>query len=304
MRSIWQWHRFVCIVIVFILALGSISPQNASAAALAPQSPDSFPTDPTADIAWSADYAGVADIQAAFNNARTQENAQLGTSLPVMTLPNQATWDSMSDNQKALWLINQEREARGVHPLHGVEANVTSVAQNYADYLMDNDLWGHYADGHDPWWRLEQNPAINACHDFLNVAENLAAFMTSGSSISLPIERSIYMWMYDDSTASIPWGHRHAILWYPYTDNGGTAGMEGFLGIGRANGPYGGYNFGEVIVMNVFDPCASWDYSTPVGDEWVYLPTVLRNFAGGGGGEPPPPQDKRLVLFETFMREY
>jgi hypothetical protein len=45
--------------------------------------------------------------------------------------------------------------------------------------------------------------------------------------------------------------------------------MEGFLGIGRANGgPYQGpfsvpWNYAEIIVMNVFDPCSTWDYGAP-----------------------------------------
>jgi hypothetical protein len=174
----------------------------------------------------------------------------------------------MSDNEKALWLINNERIDRGVQPLHGVESNVTGVAQYYANYLLDNDTWGHSEDGNSPWDRINTNADINACHDFLNVAENLAVFVTSGSNIPLPIERSIYMWMYDDSGSN--WGHRHAILWYPYNDNSGVSGMEGFLGIGRANGgPYQGpfsqpWNFAEMIVMNVFDPCSTWNYgATP-----------------------------------------
>lgn len=227
----------------------------------------SYPADPTGDIGWSTGMNGVSDIQSAFNHARTVENAQLGKSLPAMVLPNQTTWDGMSDNEKALWLINQERVVRGLLPLDNIEENVMGVAQYYADYLFDHDAWGHYEDGRSPWDRLDNNPAIGGCHDFLSVSENLAVFVTSGSSIPLPIERSIYMWMYDDAGSS--WGHRHAILWYPYNDNGGETGREGFLGIGRANGgPYRGpfsssWNFAELIVMNVFDPCASWAYPVP-----------------------------------------
>ncbi|NTU56038.1 MAG: CAP domain-containing protein, partial [Anaerolineales bacterium] len=228
----------------------------------------SYPPDPTSDIGWSAGTSGVADIQTAFNNARTVENGQLGSSMPMMTLPNQTQWNGMSDGERALWLINRERIDRGLAPLDGLETNVNGVAQYYADYLLDNNTWGHSADGRSPWDRLNDNPSIGACHDFLSIAENLAVFVTSGSSISLPIERSIYMWMYDD--ASSTWGHRHAILWYPYNDNGGQAGREGFLGIGRANGgPYKGpfsqpWPFAEMIVMNVFDPCATWAYPGPV----------------------------------------
>jgi hypothetical protein len=170
----------------------------------------------------------------------------------------------MDNGQRAIWLINRERIDRGIAPLHGLEANVAEVAQNYAEYLMDNSAFGHDADGRSPWDRLNANPAIDACHDFLGIAENLAIFWTSGASIAFPVERSIYMWMYDDGGSS--WGHRHAILWYPYNDNSGPSGKEGFLGIGRASGPHGGWNFAELIVMNVFDPCTTWDYQIPLAD--------------------------------------
>jgi uncharacterized protein YkwD len=237
----------------------------------APALPLAFPTDPTSDIAWSAGYSGVADIQAAFNHARDVENGQLGLSIPHMSLPTQSTWNAKSNSEKALWLINRERQDRGVPQLHGTESNVISVAQNYANYLLAHNVFDHYADGHGPWWRLDQNAKIGACHDFLSVAENLFYMVTSGSSIALPVEQAVYWWMYKDKSQG--WGHRHAILWNPYNDNSGPAGKEGFLGIGRANGPYMGWNFGEVIVMNVFDPCSSWDYDggvTPLPpDLWL-----------------------------------
>jgi hypothetical protein len=241
---------------LFVL-LFSFPTGSAQAAQLA-----AYPPDPTADISWSGGTASVTDIESAFNHARQVENTQLGTSIPMMSLPVQAEWNGMSDGQKALWLINRERIDRGVLPLESVETNVTAVAQTYANYLIANDAWGHTEDGRSPWQRLEDNPAIGACHDFLNVAENLAVFVTDGSSIPLPIERSIYMWMYDDSGSL--WGHRHAILWGPYNNDHGPAGSEGFLGIGRANGAdYQGpfsrsWNYVELIVMNVFDPCANF----------------------------------------------
>lgn len=241
--------------------------------------PASYPPDPTADISWMVGTSGVADIQAAFNNARTQENAQLGLHLPMLTLPSQLAWDGMTNGQKALWLINAERADRGVMALHGVESNVTGVAEYYADFLLEHDVFSHDADGLSPWDRLNTNPAIAACHDFLSVAENLAVFVTTGDSIPLPVERSIYMWMYTDAGSS--WGHRHAILWYPYKDDSGPAGMEGFLGIGRASGgPYQGpfsepWNFAEIIVMNVFDPCAEWDYAEPLFRKTL-LPLVVK----------------------------
>ena len=81
-----------------------------------------------------------------------------------------------------------------------------------------------------PWDRLNTNPAIAACHDFLSVVENLAVFATTGSSIPLPVERAVYMWMYNDAGSG--WGHRHAILWYPYNDNSGNRGEKAFWASG------------------------------------------------------------------------
>lgn len=215
-----------------------------------------YPTDPTSDTGWPySSENSIAAIQTRFNTARAHENSQLGTSVPMMTLPSQQEWNNLTDTEKALWLINREREDRGVAPLHGLESNVEGVAQYYAQYLLDNNVFGHYEDGNSPWERLDDNPAIGACYDFLNVSENLAVLW---GGWTLPIERAVYMWMYDDSSSS--WGHRHAILWYPYNDNGGLAGREGFLGIGRATGPHQGWSNSDIIVMNVFDPCASWDY--------------------------------------------
>ncbi|MCP4900329.1 MAG: CAP domain-containing protein, partial [bacterium] len=162
------------------------------------------------------------------------------------------------------WLVNRERIDRGVMAMHGVEPNVIEVAQAYAQYLLDNDVFGHNENG-TPTQRLDANPTIGACRESLGVVENLAVFATTESSIPLPVEQSVYNWMYKDAGAG--WGHRHAILWYPYNDNSGPSGMEGFLGIGRAaGGPYQGpfpetWPFAELIVMNVFDPCSSWDYS-------------------------------------------
>ena len=226
--------------------------------------PLGYALDPLSDITWSAGTSGVADIQSSFNSARTIENNQLGLSLPMLTLPPQSEWDEMSDDERALWLINRERVDRGASPIHSIEGNVNEIAHYYAQYLLDNNALGHYEDGNDPWGRLNTNQAINGCHDFLSVVENLAVFMTSGNSISLPIERSIHMWMYDDGNCC-NWGHRHTILWTPYNNNSGFGSTEGFMGIGRASGgPYQEWNHADLIVMNVFDPCSSWDYSSVV----------------------------------------
>ncbi len=246
---------------------------------VAVESHAAYPDDPTSDTRWpSSSETSVDDIQTRFNTARANENAQLGSSIPMLVLPSQSDWNAMSHGERALWLINRERVDRGVAPLHGVEDNVTQVARDYAQYLLDNDAFAHDADGRSPWDRLNSNPAIGACHDFLNVAENLAVFW---GGWTLPLERSIYMWMYDDSGSN--WGHRHAILWYPYSDNSGPAGQEGFLGIGAASGEHQGWSQADIVVMNVFDPCASWVYA----QDQYELSVTLRGPAGGSVQSSP-----------------
>ena len=227
------------------------------------QTTSNYPSDPTADIAWSGDTSCINDIQNAFNQARQKENSQLGISLPDMVFPSQAEWDAMTDGEHLLWLVNQERTDRGLVPLHGLEENINSVAQNYADFLMDNNKWGHYEDGKTPWERIDANPTIHACQDSLSISEGLAAYMTTGDAGSIPysLERSFYIWMYNDGSCC-SWGHRHTVLWSSYNNNSGLASTEGFMGVGRAKGgPYQGYNYAEVTVMDVFDPCSTWDYS-------------------------------------------
>jgi len=245
---------FGVLAVVGILSLSAAVPTVFSSI----ESPDVYPN-PGSDYPWTPQsYTGVGDIQTAYNNGRDNENS----SLPDMTLPSQAAWDAMSDNEKALWLVNNERQARGLAPLHGFESNVTGVAQAYADYLLDNDKWGHNENG-TTRDRLEANSKINNCHDdFVLWMENLAAFGKSSGSIPLPIERAIYDWMYDDSGSS--WLHRQMILYEGFIDNP-PSGKEGLMGIGRANGkPYTikgtKYDVAEVVVMNAFDPCDIWNY--------------------------------------------
>lgn len=215
------------------------------------------------DIDWPDSIeTTVAALENLFNDARTAENSQLGTSIPMLSMPSQTEWDSKSDTEKVLWLVNEEREARELLPLHSGEPNVISVAQDYATLLLNTNTFDHYEDG-GPWDRLSSRDAIASCHDFLGVAENLAALF---GGWNLPIERSVYMWMYMDAGSN--WGHRRAILWYPYTNNSGIVETEGFLGVGTAVGPYeyNGTNYQNttIVVMNVFDPCETWDYSSLV----------------------------------------
>ncbi|RLB69280.1 MAG: hypothetical protein DRH03_08680, partial [Deltaproteobacteria bacterium] len=157
--GLWAVRKTVIFIAVFLLLLGGITADLFAG----------YPADPHTDLKWSSGTSGVVDIKSAFDAARQHENSELGITLSGIAMPLQVVWDGFSDAEKALWLINAERQDRGLLPLTGLESNVGVVAQYYADYLLENDAWGHEEDGRSPWARLAANPAIGACHDFLNV---------------------------------------------------------------------------------------------------------------------------------------
>ena len=214
-------------------------------------------------IPWSEAFHSLDDVERAYNTGRSTENSQRGVFIKPIEFPTQAAWDKMDDGQKALWIVNQERTARGAPPLQGLEKNVTEVAQAHAEWLLANNAFDHKADGKDPWIRIHSKPAIAACHDWLGVAENLGyRGTTSSGGVPFPVEQIIYAFIYDD--AHDDWGHRKMILHPSFKDNSGQPEKEGFLGIGHARGSYispkdgDRYDNTDMLVMNVFDPCPTW----------------------------------------------
>ncbi len=210
---------------------------------------------PSADVKWSASGSGVSDIAAAFNNARSKDS----TISKELIMPSQSEWDTMSNQQKALYLTNRERYDRGIKPFEGVDANVVSVAQNYAQLLYDTGKFGHTEDG-SPWNRLDSVDLIKNNKDFFAYGENLAAMAGSNYQTN-PIAKSIYMWIYDDSGSA--WGHRKFSL-ATLDDNSGEAGAEGLIGFGIVEGDnYGLYEGwkSSIVVMNAFDPSSSWNHT-------------------------------------------
>lgn len=222
-------------------------------------------TDLKSNIAQApAVFSSISDIQAAFNNGRTKENQQLTTSLPQLTFP--ANWSSLNVQHRAIWILNKERMDRGLTPFTGTDSNVISVAQYYADYLLNNNKFGHNADGLTPQARLNNNATIGKCNEPIYAYENLYVKVSSSTSdILYELEYAIYDWLYNDAGSA--WGHRRCLLQTVFKDNSGVAGLEGLFGIGVASGgPYQG-NFSqswahaEIVVFNVIDPCASWIYT-------------------------------------------
>ncbi len=223
------------------------------------------PPDPINDFEWqTCSGTAVEQIEHAYNEARKNENSELNLSIPMMNLPSQTEWDAMSDNEKTFWLVNCERKDRGVMELEGINPYVVETAQAYAQLLLETNTFGHFQPSGDgsidnPWKRLEEHPVIGEYLDFLNVVENLTVFR---GGWTFTTARAVYTCMYQDK--GVNWGHRHCILYYPYDDNYGETGKEGFLGVGKVTGTHQGYDNSDIVVFNVCDP--SSDYVVKIKD--------------------------------------
>ena len=209
---------------------------------------------------WGTGSTYVTAIEIAFNMARAKDS----TINTLMKLPSQAKWDSMNNQQKALYILNKERYDRGIKPFEGYHGDVISVAQNYAQHLYDTNTFGHEEDG-TPWERLNRIASIAANHDFFTYAENLSASAMYSSYKEEVVIKAIYDWIYYD--ASSAWGHRDFCLAKGLNDNSSLDGEEGLIGIGVVTGTqynYSGWDgyYSTVIVMNAFDPSSSWDHSS------------------------------------------
>jgi uncharacterized protein YkwD len=229
------------------------------------------PPNPSVDFpyAWGAGST-FADIALAFNGARAQENTDPNTSgeayvpMPNLVMPPEATWNTMSDNDKAVWLINQERAVRNLVPMEGWTQAASNMGQAWTDYLLANDFFDHddpTIPDPDPTTLGNRAPTYyGTCWSW--VGENL--YWQPWAAV--PVEAAIYNWIYDDSSSA--WHHREYILRDTYSDNACLAGQEGFLGIGRTSEPAGGGTYqgadvAEIVGLEMFDPCGTWDPCGP-----------------------------------------
>lgn len=161
---------FLILLVSFSSSIWALSPPNINS-----------------NISWTdsggsgngASFNGVSDIELAFNNGRRGEETQLGLSvntLGTLDLPTQVDWDKMTDDAKALFILNDERQDRagmqtGVIglPLAGIESHIDHIAKNYGDLLHDTDTTGHSQSSANqnldgPAIRIEQDADIGSLH--------------------------------------------------------------------------------------------------------------------------------------------
>ncbi|MCK5917490.1 MAG: DUF5011 domain-containing protein [Cocleimonas sp.] len=221
----------------------------------------------------------VTDIEKIFSTARQQDDSVEEINLK---LPKQAVWDNYTSAQKALYLINSERCARGLRPFEGVEPKVSlKPAQYYADYLANKELYSHHADFNSPEGRLLQYAGIqsdsgrlghnadNTAHwDWRKEREAIAMIGLSSTIdypvVNSPVVKAVYNWLYNDKTSH--YTNRGVLLRKGLRENSRYAAKEGLIGLGIASkkteqleGAVSRFLTTYYLVLNVFDPNKQWD---------------------------------------------
>jgi len=213
-------------------------------------SPPYLPTSAAAAL----DLSTVTTIEAGFNSSRRNEENIYGicpNSISDLDLPDQAIWDAYSVDQKALYIINDERRARGGvlypythgssglngpagavrgYPFNGVQTLVDEAAQFWTDHLTSIDSFKHCSNTvplnlQCPDGRVNTY-AGNGCAGV--ALENLWGG-GQGWTITNAAIAAIHTWTYGTT------GHRNGVLSQGYGDDYGNIREEGLVGYGITN---------------------------------------------------------------------
>ncbi len=244
--------------------------------------------DLTSNIPPSHGFATIADIEATFNNARRQEELQLGlpaNTMSDLSLPDESTWDGYTEAQQMLYLLNDERVSRnGIEydtgeqrtqiipiflcPFEGMSSTLDGIAQGHADYLRENDMFTHIDEnGDDAFERVQNHPDIIGKINLLFFVESIASIAsTEPTGILVAALEVIYEFIFQDLVSEFK--HRQMFLlgkqMMPgyFVDDHEDIGKEGYLGIGISTGSYFGLPFAKVFVIDYIDPLADENFNT------------------------------------------
>lgn len=226
---------------------------------------DTFPADNIPYLTY--DLQQVTAIEALFNNARRQDQ----TVNRLLRMPSQTIWDGYSIGQQTLFLINSEREARGLRPFSGVSSHINDVAQAFAEHQLEYNFLGHHrvTDGASPAQRLDDVSYIYANRD-AHISNENGYYVSHPTQTVEDIESylipaAVYGLIYHDKNPYIgnAWGHRSSILQTGLINNSGDSRDEGLIGVGLASGTYQvdanpPQQNGATLVINLIDPSSSW----------------------------------------------
>lgn len=213
-----------------------------------------------------------------FNAGRRFEETNKGLtagSLGNLVLP--TNYASLTLAQKALFLINAERTCRNgvnygsgalvVRPLQAVETNLSQIAQAHAEWLVTQNKFDHCGNPvfgagcsaafSSPTQRIQGQAQL--IDGWERNSENIGLSVGSDPNslnLSMANEATIFNMIFRNAPN---WAHRDNFM-QEMADNFGTAGQEGFLGVGEKQAatynPFNtaGMTAGKVLVYQVYDP--------------------------------------------------
>ncbi|MBL7817926.1 MAG: RICIN domain-containing protein [Saprospiraceae bacterium] len=223
-------------------------------------------------------YNFVLSIAENFNAGRRFE--EINQNLPSGTLGNLSlptNFSSLSLAQRALYILNAERTCRNnvnystglvkLLPFQSEEVRLSQIAQAHADWLVTQNKFDHCGNpslGTDcsgsfssPTSRIQSSTLLK--DGWEGNSENIGLVVSSSpnsSSFALANEKTIYDMLYRNAPN---WAHRANFL-KQTTDNYGTTGQEGFLGVGEKQAVNynplntAGMTVGKVVVYSIYDP--------------------------------------------------
>ena len=198
---------------------------------------------------WSEKVNTIERVVALFDEAHRIDGIML-----MSAYFDKAKWQSLSADERLLYLLNIERKSRGLQPLLGVSKKVSAISQKYADMLLQIGRFSHRADGKNSWMRLQSDANIAACMNRIEYAENLAMFGSNVGYQKFYIARAVYAWMYEDAAH----GNRHRKM-VLYRQTKSAREYENIvIGVGVAYGATARFRYGIYIVLNYVSPCREW----------------------------------------------
>jgi len=244
--------RWSLIVLLVASAL-AIVPRNAAHAITADACAASVTPTANVEPPKDTDFSMVANIVAAFNNARQQEKCTTPLSLDA------TAFQAASPQQQMLILLNAERVDRGLPALQLDTTLLSQIASNHNQEMLDYHYFGHASPLHNGLFdkaKLSVDPLL---------ANRALAENIFGGGI--PPAAMVYGYMYKDAGSS--WGHRRNIL-----------GSATWVGIGLTSTSATTDNTLDFLADSPdkpYTPPDTADTTSPALD----APTITNNPAGG-----------------------
>jgi hypothetical protein len=205
---------------------------------------------PVADIKSSTGYfSTISNFVKAFENARSKDTTVKVTKKKI-TLP--TNFNSLSKIDQIQWVLDSERDARGLQLNYPNTIRLNTISQNYAKLISDSGQFGHNINNTTPWSRMDSDSVLKACKEFHPYGESIFKGWSSGPTNILWHLYSLYGFIYDDAGSA--WGHR-LHLFSSYNNNHSLPdNKEGYLGIGLIERVKPGNIKETVVVINSLDP--------------------------------------------------